>query len=66
MCIINKDLIKDDLYLAVNGKWLESAIIPEDKPTTGGFSDLVEEIEQKLKDYLKDKILTDKSYNSHY
>ena len=48
MCTINKDLIKDDLYLAVNGKWLESAVIPEDKPTTGGFSDLVEEIEQKL------------------
>ncbi len=32
--------IQDDLYLAVNGKWLETAVIPDDRPRTGGFSDL--------------------------
>ena len=56
MCTINKDLIKDDLYLAVNGKWLESAVIPEDKPTTGGFSDLVEEIEQNGYGKMKEEL----------
>ena len=39
--------IQDDLYQAVNGEWLASAVIPDDKPTTGGFSDLDEGV-QKL------------------
>ena len=32
--------IQDDLYRAVNGAWLETAVIPADRPTAGGFSDL--------------------------
>lgn len=32
--------IQDDLYKAVNQDWIDSAVIPEDRPTAGGFSDL--------------------------
>ncbi|MGT2887917.1 endopeptidase [Streptococcus didelphis] len=39
---------QEDFYQAVNGKWIETAIIPEDKPTTGGFSDLADEIENLM------------------
>lgn len=45
---INTDLLKDDLYQAVNGEWLKTAKIPADKPTTGGFADLADNIEETL------------------
>lgn len=32
---VNNELIKDDLYEAVNGGWLKTAKIPDDKPATG-------------------------------
>ena len=35
---------QDDFYQAVNGKWAETAVIPDDKPRTGGFSDLADEL----------------------
>lgn len=38
--------IQDDLYMAVNGKWLENAVIPDDRPLTGGFSDLDQDVEK--------------------
>ncbi|MFR0522345.1 M13 family metallopeptidase [Limosilactobacillus reuteri subsp. suis] len=47
---VNNELIKDDLYEAVNGGWLKTAKIPEDKPATGGFNDLVNEIDKQLMD----------------
>ena len=40
--------IQDDLYMAVNGEWLETAVIPEDRPTTGGFSDLDQDVEKLM------------------
>ena len=40
--------IQDDLYEAVNGDWLKTAVIPEDRPMTGGFSILDEEVEKLL------------------
>lgn len=40
---------QDDLYDYVNGEWQKTAVIPDDKPTTGGFSDLAEEVEKTLK-----------------
>ena len=40
--------IQDDLYLAVNGEWLEKAVIPDDRATTGGFSDLDQGVEKLL------------------
>lgn len=39
---------QDDFYDYVNGEWLETATIPEDKPSTGGFQDLVTTIEENL------------------
>lgn len=45
---INKELIKDDLYEAVNGTWIKDAKIPDDKPATGGFNDLVDEIDKQM------------------
>ena len=38
--------IQDDLYEAVNGEWLKTAVIPDDRPTTGGFSDLDQDVEK--------------------
>ena len=38
--------VQDDLYEAVNGEWLKTAIIPEDKATTGGFSTLAQDVEK--------------------
>jgi len=40
--------IQDDLYEAVNGEWLKTAVIPADRPTTGGFSDLDQGVEKIL------------------
>jgi len=38
--------IQDDLYEAVNGEWLKTAVIPDDRPTAGGFSDLDQDVEK--------------------
>ena len=38
--------IQDNLYEAVNGEWLKTAVIPDDRPTAGGFSDLDQEVEK--------------------
>ncbi len=40
--------VQDDLYEAVNGEWAKTATIPDDKPTTGGFADLADDVEKKL------------------
>ncbi|MFD1454695.1 M13 family metallopeptidase [Levilactobacillus lanxiensis] len=40
--------LTDDLYDAVNGKWAEQATIPGDHSSTGGFMDLVDNIEHTL------------------
>lgn len=47
---VDNELIKNDLYEAVNGEWLKTAKIPDDKPATGGFNDLVDEIDKQLMD----------------
>ncbi|PEH08294.1 peptidase M13 [Lactobacillus sp. UMNPBX3] len=47
---VNNELIKDDLYETVNGEWLKTAKIPDDKPATGGFNDLVDDIDKQLMD----------------
>ncbi|CAW97759.1 endopeptidase [Streptococcus equi subsp. zooepidemicus] len=39
---------QEDFYQAVNGQWAETAVIPDDKPRTGGFSDLADEIEDLM------------------
>lgn len=42
--------LQDNFYDAVNGEWAKTAVIPDDKPTTGGFSDLNDEIEKLMLD----------------
>ena len=39
---------QDDFYEAVNGEWAKTAHIPDDKPCTGGFTDLGDEIEDLM------------------
>lgn len=46
--------LEDDLYNYVNGKWIKKAKIPADKPSTGGFIDLMDGVEKTLlKDFKK-------------
>ncbi|MEX5397741.1 M13-type metalloendopeptidase [Streptococcus sp. ZJ93] len=40
--------LQDDFYEAINGSWAETAVIPSDKPVTGGFIDLHDEIEDLM------------------
>ena len=47
---MEKVRVQDDLYLHVNKEWLDSAVIPDDKPRIGGFSDLDEGVEKLLID----------------
>ncbi|WP_010488268.1 M13 family metallopeptidase [Lacticaseibacillus zeae] len=44
----NKVRYQDDLYRAVNGAWMDQAVIPDDKSSTGGFQDLADEVEEKM------------------
>ncbi|MGG5369869.1 M13 family metallopeptidase [Enterococcus sp. AZ196] len=45
---MDKTKIKEDLYEAVNGEWIKEAVISADKPATGGFQDLVDDIDDLL------------------
>ena len=45
--------IEDDLYSYVNGKWIEKAKIPDDKPSVGGFITLSDEVEKTMIKELK-------------
>ena len=58
--MINEALIKDDFYMAVNGDWLKTATIPDDKYSTGGFSDLRDDTEKLLMEEI-DALSADKS-----
>ena len=40
--------IQDDLYEAVNGEWLKTAVIPDDKPFAGGFAELDQGVEKMM------------------
>ena len=45
---INSQLIKNDFYSAVNGKWLKQAKIPADHSSTGSFINLIDKIDRLL------------------
>ncbi len=45
---MKKELIKTNFYEAVNGKWLENAVIPNDKPSMSAFLELHLGIEKML------------------
>lgn len=40
--------LQDDFYQAVNGQWIEAAVIPASESSTGGFTDLSTEITDML------------------
>ncbi|WP_367300486.1 M13-type metalloendopeptidase [Leuconostoc carnosum] len=40
--------LQDDFYESVNGEWQSTAVIPNDKTSTGGFNDLADDIEKWL------------------
>ena len=40
--------IQDDLYTFVNGEALEKLVIPDDKPSAGGFSALADSVEKTM------------------
>ena len=40
--------IQDDLYEYVNGEWIKSAIIPDDRPMAGGFAELMDGVEKTM------------------
>lgn len=40
--------LQDDFYQGINGEWAKTAVIPDDKPRTGGFSDLADSIEELM------------------
>jgi putative endopeptidase len=44
----SKVRVQDDLFNYVNGDWIKKAVIPEDKPRAGGFSDLSLAVEKTL------------------
>ncbi len=44
----NKIRVQDDLYKFVNQEWIDNAVIPDDKPTAGGFSDLAKNVEELM------------------
>lgn len=45
---MDNELLKQDFYEYVNGGWLKTAVIPADKPATGGFQDLVDGIDKLM------------------
>ncbi|HEL2418819.1 TPA: endopeptidase [Streptococcus suis] len=42
--------LQDDFYEYVNGEWAKATVIPDDKPRTGGFTDLADDIEKLMID----------------
>lgn len=58
--------MQDDFYTAVNQEWLKTAEIPADKPATGGFVALVDEIDQQLMTDFKQLKQTDNALLQHF
>lgn len=59
---MEKVRIQDDLFMAVNGEWMEKAVIPSDRPATGSFFEIDENVEKRLmNDFAKIKNKEEKS-----
>ncbi len=62
---MEKVRIQDDLYMFVNGETLDELVIPDDKPTAGGFAKLADSVEKIMMDEFE-TMAQDKSYpNDH-
>ena len=57
--------IQDDLYMHVNSEALENLVIPDDKPTAGGFSELSDAVEKIMMDEFE-TMAASKSYPNDY
>ena len=62
---MEKIRIQDDLYTYVNQETLDSLVIPDDKPSTGGFSKLADDVEKIMMDEF-DVMSKNKSYPNDY
>lgn len=62
---MKKELIKKNFYQAVNGAWLEEAVIPGDQPSVSAFLELHLGIEKLLLDLTKKWDLNSKDLNPH-
>ena len=57
--------IQDDLYRYVNDEWIAQAVIPSDKPLTGGFAVLEEDLEKLLLQEFNDMVKKDEYPNDY-
>lgn len=62
----DKVRIQDDLYLYVNQETLDQMDIPDDKPVAGGFSDLMEVVEKKLREDFRKMSSKELDYPNSY
>ena len=44
--------VQDDLFRHVNGTWLDTSVIPDDKPMTGSFVELRDQAEAAVRDII--------------
>lgn len=54
---------QDDFYRFVNGKWLDTVEIPQDRSSWGSFYELIKSTDKRLHDLLKEEL--DKKGESH-
>ena len=57
--------IQDDLYTFVNQKTLDELVIPDDKPTAGGFAKLADSVEKIMMDEFEN-MATNQTYPNDY
>ena len=57
--------IQDDLYMYVNKETLDNLIIPDDKPTAGGFSKLADDVEKIMLSEFDNMSSTESYPNEH-
>ena len=62
---MEKVRIQDNLYNYVNQEKLDKLVIPDDKPTTGGFSELAESVEKIMMGEFR-AMAENKSYPNDY
>ncbi len=62
---MEKIRIQDDLYNYVNQEWLETAVIPDGMPATGGFNTLNEKVESDLINDFNEMIKSGSYENDH-
>lgn len=62
---MKKELLKDNFYKAVNGEWLENAVIPDDQPSMSAFLELHLDIEKTLMDLTNKWVKDQTDLNEH-